>query len=82
MVRGLAQHIKENDIRADISDCGLVARDIRLIRKKESGRVKHPVRADVSGVGSKSGFCSSVTNCTDKQLTARLHFRRIDGQNR
>ncbi len=40
MVRGLAQHIKENDIRQDISECGLVARDIRLIRKKESGNMK------------------------------------------
>lgn len=37
MVRGLAQHITENDIRKDIQDCGLVAKDIRLIRKKETG---------------------------------------------
>merc|ERR1719264_710907 len=37
MVRGLAQHIMENDIRGDITDCGLRAKDIRLIRKKESG---------------------------------------------
>ena len=44
MVRGLAQHIQENDIRGDISDCGLVAKDIRLIRKKESGNVSRDGR--------------------------------------
>ena len=44
MVRGLAQHIKENDIREDITDCGLVAKDIRLIRKKESGNVRRARR--------------------------------------
>ena len=44
MVRGLAQHIQENDIRGDISDYGLVAKDIRLIRKKESGNVKRDRR--------------------------------------
>ena len=46
MVRGLAQHIKESDIREDIADCGLAAKDIRLIRKKESGNVG---RAGASG---------------------------------
>lgn len=38
MVRGLAQHISENDIRADILSYGLQAKDIRLIRKKETGK--------------------------------------------
>ena len=38
MVRGLAQHISENDIRQDILGLGLVAKDIRLIRKKETGK--------------------------------------------
>jgi RNA-binding protein 5/10 len=38
MVRGLAQHITEGDIRDDIQSCdGLIAKDIRLIRKKETG---------------------------------------------
>uniref|UniRef100_A0A0K2TAI4 RNAbinding protein 5like [Acyrthosiphon pisum] n=1 Tax=Lepeophtheirus salmonis TaxID=72036 RepID=A0A0K2TAI4_LEPSM len=37
MVRGLAQHITENDIRQDIQKTGLTAKDIRLIRKKETG---------------------------------------------
>ncbi|ROT72264.1 putative RNA-binding protein 5-like [Penaeus vannamei] len=37
MVRGLAQHITENDIRADILACNLMPKDIRLVRKKESG---------------------------------------------
>ncbi|MPC48530.1 hypothetical protein E2C01_042304 [Portunus trituberculatus] len=36
MVRGLAQHITENDIRADILACNLMPKDIRLVRKKES----------------------------------------------
>ena len=44
MVRGLAQHIMENDIRSDITDFGLRAKDIRLIRKKESGNVKRDRR--------------------------------------
>ena len=37
MVRGLAQHITENDIRQDILSYKLNAKDIRLIRKKETG---------------------------------------------
>ena len=47
MVRGLAQHITENDIRGDISDFGLRAKDIRLIRKKESGNVKRGRRIQI-----------------------------------
>ena len=39
MVRGLAQHISENDIEDSIRSCGLQAKDIRLIRKKETGTV-------------------------------------------
>jgi len=39
MVRGLAQHISENDIEESITSCGLQAKDIRLIRKKETGTV-------------------------------------------
>ena len=37
MIRGLAQHITEADISDDIQHCGLLAKDIRLIRKKETG---------------------------------------------
>ena len=37
MIRGLAQHITEADISDDIQSCGLLAKDIRLIRKKETG---------------------------------------------
>ncbi|KAL0276095.1 UNVERIFIED_CONTAM: hypothetical protein PYX00_003753 [Menopon gallinae] len=37
MIRGLAQHITENDIRQDILQCGMMPKDIRLIRKKETG---------------------------------------------
>ncbi|KAK9890110.1 hypothetical protein WA026_008920 [Henosepilachna vigintioctopunctata] len=37
MIRGLAQHITENDIRQDIMLCGLMPKDIRLIRKKDTG---------------------------------------------
>ncbi|KAJ8679499.1 hypothetical protein QAD02_015286 [Eretmocerus hayati] len=37
MIRGLAQHISENDIRQDIMNCGLMPKDIRLIRKKDTG---------------------------------------------
>lgn len=37
MIRGLAQHITEYDIRQDIIDCNLVPKDIRLIRKKDTG---------------------------------------------
>ncbi|KAK6631815.1 hypothetical protein RUM43_013879 [Polyplax serrata] len=36
MIRGLAQHITENDIRQDILQCGMMPKDIRLIRKKET----------------------------------------------
>jgi len=39
MVRGLAQHISETDIEDSIHGCGLQAKDIRLIRKKETGTV-------------------------------------------
>jgi len=39
MVRGLAQHIAESDIEDSIRSCGLQAKDIRLIRKKETGKV-------------------------------------------
>jgi putative heme iron utilization protein len=41
MVRGLAQHLSENDIRQDILSLGLSAKDIRLIRKKETGKNQH-----------------------------------------
>ncbi|XP_043466496.1 RNA-binding protein 5-like [Leptopilina heterotoma] len=37
MIRGLAQHITENDVRQDILNCGLMPKDIRLIRKKDTG---------------------------------------------
>lgn len=37
MVRGLAQHISESDIEDSIRSCGLQAKEIRLIRKKETG---------------------------------------------
>ncbi|OXU23013.1 hypothetical protein TSAR_015536 [Trichomalopsis sarcophagae] len=37
MIRGLAQHITENDVRQDILACGLMPKDIRLIRKKDTG---------------------------------------------
>ncbi|XP_014211033.1 RNA-binding protein 5 [Copidosoma floridanum] len=37
MIRGLAQHMTENDIRQDILTCGLMPKDIRLIRKKDTG---------------------------------------------
>ncbi|GFG31856.1 hypothetical protein Cfor_02664 [Coptotermes formosanus] len=37
MIRGLAQHITENDIRQDILSCELMPKDIRLIRKKDTG---------------------------------------------
>ena len=39
MVRGLVQHIAESDIEDSIKNCGLQAKDIRLIRKKETGNV-------------------------------------------
>ena len=39
MVRGLAQHITETDKEDSIHGCGLQAKDIRLIRKKETGTV-------------------------------------------
>ncbi|XP_072387943.1 RNA-binding protein 5-like [Diabrotica undecimpunctata] len=37
MIRGLAQHISEFDIRQDIIACDLMPKDIRLIRKKDTG---------------------------------------------
>ncbi|GLH02559.1 RNA-binding protein 10 [Gryllus bimaculatus] len=37
MIRGLAQHITESDIQQDILCCDLMPRDIRLIRKKDTG---------------------------------------------
>ncbi|KAG5881075.1 hypothetical protein JTB14_020405 [Gonioctena quinquepunctata] len=37
MIRGLAQHISEYDIRQDIILCELMPKDIRLIRKKDTG---------------------------------------------
>ncbi|VEN55588.1 unnamed protein product [Callosobruchus maculatus] len=37
MIRGLAQHISEYDIRQDIIQCELMPKDIRLIRKKDTG---------------------------------------------
>ncbi|KAF0289041.1 RNA-binding protein 5 [Amphibalanus amphitrite] len=37
MIRGLAQHVTENDIRQEILNVNLTPKDIRLIRKKDSG---------------------------------------------
>ncbi|XP_067012533.2 RNA-binding protein 5 [Anabrus simplex] len=37
MVRNLPQHIIESDIRQDIQQCGMMPKDIRLIRKKDTG---------------------------------------------
>ncbi|CAG2121862.1 unnamed protein product, partial [Medioppia subpectinata] len=37
MVRGLAPHITEKDIVSKLSDNNLAAKDIRLMRKKETG---------------------------------------------
>lgn len=53
MVRGLAQHITETDISDDIQTCGLVAKDIRLIRKKETGTL---IKEGVELQGSTSTF--------------------------
>jgi hypothetical protein len=47
MIRGLAQHITEADISDDIGSCGLFAKDIRLIRKKETGHFD--VQRSISG---------------------------------
>ncbi len=67
MIRGLAQHLNENDIRKDISDCGLTARDIRLIRKKETGTVKtsapsllppHPADGSCRAESTNFGLCT------------------------
>jgi hypothetical protein len=37
MIRGLATHICENDIIAKLAEHNLQAKDIRLMRKKETG---------------------------------------------
>ncbi|CAG7664880.1 unnamed protein product [Allacma fusca] len=37
MVRGLASHLTEQDIRADILKCGIMIKDIRLIRHRDTG---------------------------------------------
>ncbi|XP_063216962.1 RNA-binding protein 5-like isoform X2 [Bacillus rossius redtenbacheri] len=37
IIRGLAQHITEHDIKEDIIKCGLMPKDIRLIRRKDTG---------------------------------------------
>ncbi|XP_039293900.1 RNA-binding protein 5 [Nilaparvata lugens] len=37
IIRGLAQHITEGDIREDTIKCKLVPKDIRLIRRKHTG---------------------------------------------
>nr|CAD7585630.1 unnamed protein product [Timema genevievae] len=37
IIRGLAQHIAETDIKEDIIKCGLMPKDIRLIRRKDTG---------------------------------------------
>lgn len=37
MIKGLAHHITDNDLRKDILSCKLIPKDIRLIRKKDSG---------------------------------------------
>jgi RNA-binding protein 5/10 len=36
MIRGLAQHVTENNIQQDILRCGLMPKDIWLIRKKDT----------------------------------------------
>ncbi|XP_035708572.1 RNA-binding protein 5-B isoform X2 [Folsomia candida] len=37
MVRGLGEHITENEIRKDLLKCGILVKDIRLIRHRETG---------------------------------------------
>lgn len=37
LVRGLPQHIAENDLRKEIMQTGLMPKDIRLIRKRDTG---------------------------------------------
>jgi RNA-binding protein 5/10 len=39
MIRGLAQHITENDLRHEIRRTGLAPKDVRLVRKKDTGSV-------------------------------------------
>jgi len=39
MIRGLAQHITENDLRQEIRRTGLSPKDVRLVRKKDTGTV-------------------------------------------
>ena len=78
MVRGLAQHIMENDIRGDITDCGLRAKDIRLIRKKESGNVQRDRRIQRGEPpdSARDRFCSThiLTNLV-KIAFQRKHTR-------
>lgn len=37
LVRGLPQHVAENDLRKEIMQTGLMPKDIRLIRKRDTG---------------------------------------------
>ena len=56
MVRGLAQHISESDIEDSIRSCGLQAKEIRLIRKKETGKVidfQSPACRDMQGANNQ-----------------------------
>ncbi|GAB6021499.1 hypothetical protein CHUAL_004104 [Chamberlinius hualienensis] len=37
MLRGLPAHISENDIRCEVFSCGLEVKDVRLLRKRDTG---------------------------------------------
>ena len=72
MVRGLAQHITENDIRQDILSYKLNAKDIRLIRKKETGKLSRKRTHNTFVLITKTSYtffnfcCMSVLMCSSR----------------
>ena len=84
MIRGLAQHITEADISDDIQSNGLLAKDIRLIRKKETGTeilrgfviMRSPLSSHTKNRIPRSVLCGYVS-ISGKAMCDRNFYARI-----
>lgn len=73
IIRGMAQHITEVDIQEDIASCGLTCRDIRLVRRKDTGTSRGFAFVEFNSVEDATHWIESKQG----ELMLKDHFRAL-----
>ncbi|KAF6205360.1 hypothetical protein GE061_019531 [Apolygus lucorum] len=73
IIRGMAQHITEVDIQDDITACGLTCRDIRLVRRKDTGTSRGFAFVEFNTVED----ATSWIELKQGELMLKDHFRAL-----